>query len=102
MNMQALLKQAQKMQKDMAAKEKELKEKVYEASMGGGVVKVAMRGDFTMEMIDIEETLLEKENKEDIQDMLISALNEILQKANEEKESSMNEITGGVKMPGGF
>lgn len=102
MNMQALLKQAQKMQKDMAAKEKELKEKIYEASMGGGVVRVSMRGDFTINEIEIDEALLEKENKEDIQDMLISALNDILQQANEDKESSMNEITGGVKMPGGF
>lgn len=102
MNMQALLKQAQKMQRDMADKEKELSEKTYEATMGGGVIKVSMKGDFKIESIDIDESLLEKDNKEDIQDMLISALNDVLGKANEDKEKTMNAITGGVKMPGGF
>ena len=55
MNMQALLKQAQKMQKDLAEKDKELKSKLYEKSMGGGVIKVVMKGDMTIENIEIAE-----------------------------------------------
>lgn len=102
MNMQALLKQAQKMQKDLAEKDKELKSKLYEKSMGGGVIKVVMKGDMTIENIEIAEELLDKENKEDLQDMLIAGLNEVLKKANADKESTMNQITGGIKMPGGF
>lgn len=102
MNMQALLKQAQKMQKDLAEKDKELKSKLYEKSMGGGVIKVALKGDMTIESIEIAEELLDKENKEDLQDMLIAGLNEVLKEANADKESTMNQITGGIKMPGGF
>ena len=100
--MQALLKQAQKMQKDLAEKDKELKSKLYEKSMGGRVIKVVMKGDMTIENIEIAEELLDKENKEDLQDMLIAGLNEVLKEVNADKESTMNQITGGIKMPGGF
>ena len=62
MNMQALLKQAQKMQKDLAKVESELNEKEYEATMGGGVVKVAVKG-MQVESIQIDETLLDKDGK---------------------------------------
>lgn len=102
MNMQALLKQAQKMQKDMAIKEQELSEKNYDATIGGGVIKVSVKGDVTIQSIDIDEALLEKDNKEDIQEMLIAVLNDALSKASEDKEETLNAITGGVKMPGGF
>lgn len=102
MNMQALLKQAQKMQKDMAAMENQLSERIYDATIGGGVIKISVRGNLTVDSIDIDQTLLEKENKEDIQEMLVSVLNEALIKAAADKEESMNAITGGIKMPGGF
>lgn len=101
MNMQALLKQAQKMQKDLAKVESELNEKEYEASMGGGVVKVAVKG-MQVESIQIDETLLEKDGKEDLEEMLKAALNDAFNQAVEDKEKTINAITGGVKMPGGF
>lgn len=101
MNMQALLKQAQKMQKDLAKVENELAEREYEATMGGGVVKVTVK-DLKVESISIDETLLEKDGKEDLEDMLKAALNEALTQAAEDKEKTMNAITGGIKMPGGF
>ena len=101
MNMQALLKQAQKMQKDLAKVESELNEKEYEATMGGGVVKVAVKG-MQVESIQIDETLLDKDGKEDLEEMLKSAINDALSKAVKDKEQTMNAITGGVKMPGGF
>ena len=101
MNMQALLKQAQKMQKDLAKVESELSEKVYEATMGGGVVKVAVKG-MQVETIQIDETLLDKDGKEDLEEILKVALNNAFNQAVEDKEKTMNAITGGVKMPGGF
>lgn len=101
MNMQALLKQAQKMQKDLAKVEEELSAKEYEATMGGGVVKVVIK-DMKVEDIQIEESLLEKDGKEDLQEMLKAALNDAFTQAVEDKEKTMNSITGGVKMPGGF
>ena len=102
MNMQGLLKQAQKMQKELTKLEDELNEKVYETTMGGGVIKVAVKGSMSVESISIDESLLEKDNKEDLEDMLKSALNDAFAKAVEDKEKNMNQITGGVKMPGGF
>lgn len=101
MNMQALLKQAQKMQKDLAKVESELNEKEYEATMGSGVVKVAVKG-MQVESIQIDETLLDKDGKEDLEEMLKAALNDAFNQAVEDKEKTMNAITGGVKMPGGF
>ena len=102
MNMQGLLKQAQKMQKELTKLEDELNEKVYETTMGGGVIKVEVKGSMSVESISIDEGLLEKDNKEDLEDMLKSALNDAFAKAVEDKEKNMNQITGGVKMPGGF
>ena len=102
MNMQGLLKQAQKMQKELTKLEDELNEKVYETTMGGGVIKVEVKGSMSVESISIDESLLEKDNKEDLEDMLKSALNDAFAKAVEYKEKNMNQITGGVKMPGGF
>lgn len=102
MNMQGLLKQAQKMQKELTKLEDELNEKVYETTMGGGVIKVEVKGSMSVESISIDESLLEKDNKEDLEDMLKSALNDVFAKAVEDKEKNMNQITGGVKMPGGF
>lgn len=101
MNMQALLKQAQKMQKDLAKVESELNEKEYEATMGGGVVKVAVKG-MQVESIQIDESLLDKDGKEDLEEMLKAALNDAFNQAVEDKEKTINAITGGVKMPGGF
>ena len=102
MNMQGLLKQAQKMQKELTKLEDELNETVYETTMGGGVIKVEVKGSMSVESISIDASLLEKDNKEDLEDMLKSALNDAFAKAVEDKEKNMNQITGGVKMPGGF
>lgn len=102
MNMQGLLKQAQKMQKELTKLEDELNEKVYETTMGGGVIKVEVKGNMSVENISIDESLLEVDNKEDLEEMLKSALNDAFAKAVEDKEKNMNQITGGVKMPGGF
>ncbi len=102
MNMQGLLKQAQKMQKELAKVEDELKETVYDSTMGGGAIKVSVKGTMEIDSIIIDETIIEKENKEDLEEMIKSAVNDALSKANKDKEKKMNALTGGIKMPGGF
>lgn len=102
MNIQNLLKQAQKMQKEVGKMESELNEKTYESSIGGGVVKVSMKGNLTLQNIMIDESLLVKESKEDLEDMLVSCINDTLKQINNEKDALMKNITGGVKLPGGF
>lgn len=80
MNMQGLLKQAQKMQKELTKLEDELNEKVYESTMGGGVIKAEVKGNMSVESITIDESLLEKDNKEDLEEILKAALMMRLQK----------------------
>lgn len=102
MNMQGLLKQAQKMQKELAKVESGLNSTIYEETMGGGVIKVEVKGSMEVESISIDTSLLNEEGKEDLEEMIKSAINEALVKAKKDKDKKMNAITGGVKMPGGF
>jgi len=102
MNMQALLKQAQKMQKELGKAEAELKERTYESSMAGGMVKVSVKGSLEVESIEIQADLLSADEKETLQELLVSAVNDAMKQAVEEKEAVMKKMTGGVRMPGGF
>lgn len=102
MDIGALMKQATKMQKELKVKEEELQNKTYEASVNGGLINVSVTGRNQMENIEIDESLLEKDNKEILQDMILMAVNQALGKMNEDKEETMQELTGGIKMPGMF
>lgn len=102
MDINGLMQQAQKMQKDLEATEKELKEKVYTETVGGGMVEVSLNGNFQLENISINEELLEKENKEIIQDLVQMAINDVLLQANEEKSERMASLTSGISMPNIF
>lgn len=102
MNIQALMKQANEMQRKIAKAEKEVEAKVYEKTLGGGAITIKLKGSLELEEIKIDEDLLEKENKEMLEEMLLSGLNEMISQAKNEKEEIMNGLTGGVKFPGGF
>ncbi|MGI6644731.1 MAG: YbaB/EbfC family nucleoid-associated protein [Bacilli bacterium] len=98
-NMKSLMAQAQKMQRLLKQKMEELAEKEFEVVKGGGI-KLVMTGDRTVVEIEIEEDLLEKENKEMVETMLILAFNECLEKIKAAEEQINNEVAGGL--PGGF
>lgn len=100
MNIQALLKQAQKMQTQMTKVEKELSERVYEASAADGKLKVTCTGDYTVSKIEIDDEMLK--DKEMLQDLIAVTLNAAITQAKGERNKIMGEITGGVKMPGAF
>ncbi len=102
MIMQALLKQAQKMQKDLGKAEAELREKEYESTAGGGVIRVTVKGTMEVLSVEISEELLQADAKDDLQEMLKHTLNDAIRQATEDKEAMMKKMTGGVKMPGGF
>ena len=102
MNMQALLKQAQKMQKELNKAESELKEQTYESTMAGGLIKVTVQGTLEVTQIEIQEDLLKVEEKETLQELLVSAVNDAMKQATDEKDKVMKKMTGGVKLPGGF
>lgn len=82
--MQSLMAQAQKMQRQLQTKMAELANQEFEATKGGGV-KVVLYGDRSVVEIDINEDLLEKENKEMVETMLILAFNECLEKLKRQK-----------------
>jgi len=99
-NMNNLLKQAQKMQKDMEKNQKELETKVYEASAGGGAVSVKLTGKKRLESVTIDKDVVDPDDVEMLQDLVLSAVNAAMQMADEDAEKVMGKLTGG--MPGLF
>ena len=99
-NMNNLLKQAQKMQKDMEKNQKELETKEYEASAGGGAVSVKLTGKKRLESVTIDKDVVDPDDVEMLQDLVLSAVNAAMQMADEDAEKVMGKLTGG--MPGLF
>ena len=101
-NMNNLMKQAQKMQKQMAETTKALEEKSYEASAGGGVVSVTVSGKKEVTAIKIAEEVVDPDDIEMLEDLIMAATNEAFRKLDEESQSSMAKITGGIGGLGGL
>ncbi|HVE69611.1 MAG TPA: YbaB/EbfC family nucleoid-associated protein [Solirubrobacteraceae bacterium] len=100
-NMQALLKQAQKMQQDMMAAQEQLKDETVEASAGGGMVTVVVAGDLTVKSIRIDPDAVDPEDVEMLSDLVLAAVNEGLRAAQEMAAAKLGGITGGLGGPGG-
>lgn len=92
----ALMKQAQKMQAEMLQAQETLKDEVVEASAGGGMVKVKMGGDLTLREIVIDPEAIDPEDAEMLAEMVQAAVNEGLRAAQQLAESKMGGITGGL------
>jgi nucleoid-associated protein EbfC len=92
----ALMKQAQKMQDEMLQAQESLKDEVVEASAGGGMVKVKMGGDLTLREIVIDPEAVDPEDVEMLAEMVQAAVNEGLRAAQALAESKMGGITGGL------
>lgn len=101
-NMNSMLKQAQKMQEEMAKVQEELEEKTVEASAGGGVVKVVASGKKELVSIDIQPEAVDPDDVETLQDLILVAVNEAMKKADDLMAEGMGEITGGLNIPGLF
>ncbi len=99
-NMQAMMKQAQKLQKKMLAAQEELAVKTVEASAGGGMVKVVANGGQKIESIVLEKEVVDPEDVEMLQDLVLAAVNDALVKAQEMVSSEMSKLTGGLNLPG--
>ena len=101
MDLQRLMQQAQQMQRKIAKIEEELDATIYEGATGGSEgVSVKVRGKNEIQEITISDELMDKENKEMLQDMLLIACNEALEKAKAERDEKMGAVTQGVKLPG--
>jgi len=101
-NMNNLLKQAQKMQKQMEDMQKDLETKNYESSVGGGAVTATVSGKKMLIDIKIKPEVVDPDDVEMLQDLIISACNEAMKKADDESSEGMKKMTGGINMPGMF
>jgi DNA-binding YbaB/EbfC family protein len=101
-NMNAMLKQAQKMQEEMAKTQSELEEKVFEASAGGGAVTVQAKGGRALLSVKLRPEAVDPDDVEMLEDLILAAANEALKKAADEMEAGMGRLTGGLNIPGLF
>ena len=101
-NMQAVIRQAQKMKEDMAAKQEELDAREYEIKAGGGVVTVTINGKKEIQAIEIAPELVDPDDIETLQDILVAGVNEAIKRVEETNATEMEKVTGHLDMPGLF
>ena len=100
-NIQQLARQAQKLQDDMEAASAELEAKEYDAT-AGGAVKVTVTGKMELIKVEISPEVVDPEDVEMLSDLIMAAANEALRTASKEKEEKMENISGGLNIPGMF
>ena len=102
-NMNNLMKQAQRMQRQMEETSRELEEKEYTASAGGGAVTVTVSGKKEVLSVKLSEEVVDPDDIEMLQDLIVAATNEALRKMEEESSAAMARLTGGLGgLGGGF
>ncbi len=101
-NMQQMLKQAQKMQQDMAALQEDIEQREFTAVSGGGAVSVTVDGKHTVKEIKIKPEIVVPDDVEMLEDLITVAVNEAIANAVKTSEDEMGAITGGLNMPGLF
>jgi DNA-binding YbaB/EbfC family protein len=97
MNIKQLMKQAQQMQEQM---QRNMASIHVEGTAGGGMVKAAMNGNKELLSITIEKDVVDPDDVDMLQDLVKAAVNEAARKVDEEMQSSMGAMTGGLKIPG--
>ena len=98
--MKDLMKQAQKMQQDLAKAQEELANKIVEGTSGGGMVKVEMNGKNQVLSLKIDPEVVDPNDIEMLEDLIIAAINEAQEKVAKSSEDEMSKLTGGMKIPG--
>ena len=101
-NMQAMLKQAQKMQEDMANLQAELEEREYDVAAGGGVINVKINGKKELLAVKIDPEVVDPDDVETLEDLVVAAVNEAIKKVESASAEEMSKITGGMSIPGMF
>lgn len=100
MNMQQMMKQARKMQEQLAAAQETIAQSTVDASAGGGMVKVTVSGDMQVTSLKIDPEAIDPEDVEMLEDMVIAAVNEALRGVGELANRQMGAVTGGLNIPG--
>ncbi|MDI4648848.1 YbaB/EbfC family nucleoid-associated protein [Cohnella hashimotonis] len=101
-NMNQMMKQVKKMQEQMLKAQEALGDKTIEGTAGGGVVTVSMNGHKKLLNVTIKPEAVDPEDVEMLQDLVLTAVNDALTKADELANADMGKYTGGMKIPGLF
>jgi nucleoid-associated protein EbfC len=101
-NMNKMMKQMQKMQKDMLKAQDELQEMKFEATAGGGMVKITANGKKEITDIEIQEEVVDPDDIEMLQDLILAATNEVLKEVEDKTNDTMGKFTKGLNLPGGM
>ncbi len=101
-NMNNIMKQAQKMQRQMADTQAELEKKTLEVTSGGGAVKIVINGGKEIQNVTIAPDVVDPDDIEMLQDLIMTAVNEAIRQADEMVSAEMSKITGGLNLPGGL
>ena len=102
MNMNNMMKQAQRMQQDMLRVQQELEEQEYTASAGGGVVEATVSGKNRVTAIKINPEAVDPDDVEMLEDLIVAAIGEAMSKAETAAAEQMKKVTGGMNIPGLF
>lgn len=100
MNMQAMMKQARKMQAELEKAQDKLKDVEVSASAGGGMVKVTATAEMEIKSITIDPDAVDPEDVDLLEDMVLAAVNEALRGAQDAAGAQMRAATGGLNIPG--
>ena len=101
-NMNNLMKQAQRMQRQMEESQKEVEAKEFTAKAGGGAVEVTVTGKKEITKVKLSEEVVDPDDIEMLADLVMAATNEALRMADEANAEIMNKMTGGLNLGGGF
>jgi len=100
--MQALMRQANQMQTRMKKMQEELATREFEATSGGNAVKVKILGDYSVKSVDIQPDVFTAGDKDMLQDLMVTAMNEAIRLVKTTSDAEMAKITGGFSVPGMF
>lgn len=102
MNIQKMMKQAQQMQQKITDLQAELEQREVEGVAGGGMVKVTLSGKHALLKLHIDDALMEKSEKEMLEDLLIAAHNDAKKKVEDMFADEMGKVTSGLGLPAGM
>jgi DNA-binding YbaB/EbfC family protein len=97
--MKNMMKQAQELQAKMAEMQSKIQEIDAEGSAGGGLVKVTLNGKGEAKVVQIDASLMKPEDKEVLEDLIVAAMNDAKNKADQKSQEEMRKLTGGMNLP---
>ncbi len=95
-----MMRQAQQLQQSMMKLQEELESATVETTSGGGVVKVVVTGKLKLESLEIDPEVVTADDVDMLQDLVLAAVNDGLEKAQDMASNRMSELTGGMNIPG--